>query len=90
LYTSKNRHDSMGHGDCKNLGIEFFHFVVVPKILSIDGMQPYDYLYKNLKGVYDTNEDCQHSYYNAIHPLIKKAWDDGKIILKTNQVKTDK
>jgi len=38
LYLGKNWHDSMGHGDCTNVGYEFFNSIVLPKIKSIDGV----------------------------------------------------
>jgi hypothetical protein len=90
FYISKNRHDSMGHGDCTNLAVKFFEKIMMPKIVSIDGLDYWTYYDKHVKDVYPGPSDCYDSYYNAMYPLIKKAWDEGKIVLKTDQVKTDK
>ena len=82
LLMSKNEHDSMGHGDCTNVGVKFFSQIVAPKIKTIYGQDLSDYLYKHLDYDNEKNyEDCFDSFYNTLYPLIKQAWEEGKIEL---------
>jgi len=82
LWMSKNEHDSMGHGDCTNVGVKFFDQIVAPKIKTIYGQDLNDYLGKHLDYDNEKNyEDCFDSFYNTLYPLIKKAWEEGKIEL---------
>ncbi|MBK9256176.1 MAG: hypothetical protein IPM42_11870 [Saprospiraceae bacterium] len=86
LYMSKNSHDSMGHGDCKNIGVKFYFNIVQPKIKSIDGGDPNTFIASHILWDNETNEkDCFDAFYNALYPLIKKAWEDGKIILVSDE-----
>ena len=88
LWMSKNGHDSMGHGDCTNVGVKFFSQIVAPKIKTIYGQDLSDYLYKHLDYDNEKNyEDCFDSFYNTLYPLIKQAWEEGKIELNATNVK---
>jgi len=78
LLMSKNEHDSMGHGDCTNVGYKFFMQVVLPKIKSIDGVDFWTYFDRNNKGDHGP-ADCYDSFYEAIYTLLTKAWEEGKI-----------
>ncbi|MBK9150636.1 MAG: hypothetical protein IPM26_06380 [Saprospiraceae bacterium] len=86
LYMSKNRHDSMGHGDCTNVGVKFYFNIVQPKIKSIDGLDPNIFIASHILWDNETNEkDCYDAFYNALYPLIKKAWEDDKIVLLSDE-----
>jgi len=88
LLMSKNDHYSMGHGDCTNVGVKFFDQIVAPKIKTIYGQDLNDYLGKHLDYDNEKNyEDCFDSFYNTLYPLIKKAWEEGKIELKNPNLK---
>jgi len=88
LYMSKNYHDSMGHGDCTNVGVKFFNKIVLPKIRTIYGEKPLDYLGKHLPYDNEANEkDCGDALYNVLYPLIKQAWEEGKIELHAPEIK---
>ncbi|MCB9309468.1 MAG: hypothetical protein H6567_05355 [Lewinellaceae bacterium] len=83
-YSSKNYHDSMGHGDCENLSVEFIIKIVIPKIKTIDGTNFWTYFDKHNHGDHGP-ADCYDSMYEALYPMLKKAWEEGKIVLKTNE-----
>jgi len=52
------------------------------KIKTIYGQDLNDYLGKHLDYDNEKNyEDCFDSFYNTLYPLIKKAWEEGKIEL---------
>ncbi|MCB9309466.1 MAG: hypothetical protein H6567_05345 [Lewinellaceae bacterium] len=83
-FFSMNDHDSMGHGDCTNLSIEFFNRIILPKIKTIEGMDFWTYFDKHNHGNHGP-ADCYDSMYEALYPMLKKAWEEGKIVLKTNE-----
>ncbi|MBK9150648.1 MAG: hypothetical protein IPM26_06440 [Saprospiraceae bacterium] len=86
LLMSKNSHDSMGHGDCTNVGVKFYFNIVQPKIKSIDGLDPNIFIASHILWDNETNErDCYDAFYNALYPLIKKAWEDDKIVLLSDE-----
>lgn len=92
LYMSENVHDSMGHGDCNNLTIDFMNTIVLSKIKSIYNQDP-DQFYLNLTKHMDNEqnyEDCFDSVFKIMYPALKKAWEEEKIVLKTDQIKIDK
>ncbi len=82
--SSKNIHDSMGDGDCTNLSVDFINTIVLPKIKTIEGMDFWAYFEKHNHGDHGS-ADCYDSMYEAIYPMLKKAWDEGKIVLKTDE-----
>jgi len=87
-YSSKNTHDSMGHGDCRNLSVDFINTIVLPKIKTINNKTPdqfYIDLVRHLDHDIDFETDCYDSVYNIVYPAIKKNWEEGKIVLKTNE-----
>ena len=86
LYMDKNIHDSMGHGDCTNLTIEFFNQIILKKIKTIGGMDFWTYFDRNVKNRDHGPEDCYDSLYEVIYPLLKQAWEDGKIELKESPI----
>jgi len=89
---SENVHDSMGHGDCNNLTIDFMNTIVLSKIKSIYNQDP-DQFYLNLTKHMDNEqnyEDCFDSVFKIMYPALKKAWEEEKIVLKTDQIKIDK
>ena len=86
LYMGKNWHDSMGHGDCTNVGFEFFNEIVLPKIKSVDGLDFWTYFDRNNKEDHGP-ADCYDSFYDAIYKMIKKAWEEGKIELHAPEIK---
>ena len=86
LYMDKNIHDSMGHGDCTNLTIEFFNQIILKKIKTIGGMDFWTYFDRNGKNRDHGTEDCYDRLYEVIYPLLKQAWEDGKIELKESPI----
>lgn len=83
-FISFNVHDSMGHGDCTNLTIDFLFKIVYPKIKTIYDQEP-DQFYINLTKHLDNEQnyaDCFDSVYKIMYPTLKKAWEEGKIELK--------
>ena len=88
LLMSKNYHDSMGHGDCTNVGYEFFMQIVLPKIKSIDGVDFWTYYFRsNPPHMSPFYGDCYDRFYTTMYPLLKKAWEEGKIELNETNVK---
>ncbi|MCB9309464.1 MAG: hypothetical protein H6567_05335 [Lewinellaceae bacterium] len=81
---SKNEHDSMGHGDCFNKSVNFINTIVLPKIKTIEGMDFWTYFDKHNHGDHGP-ADCYDSMYEALYPMLKKAWEEGKIVLKTDE-----
>jgi hypothetical protein len=84
---SKNEHDSMGHGDCTNVGYEFFNSIVLPKIKSIDGVDFWTYYFRSNPNISPFYGDCYDRFYAAMYPLLKKAWEEGKIELHAPEIK---
>jgi len=72
-------------GYCVNRGVIFFENIVESRIKTIYGEEFNTYFYKNVKFQIDQKPDCFKSYYDALYPLIKKAWEDGKIVLVSDE-----
>lgn len=79
--------DRWGDVECTNRSIRFINLVLLPKIQTINNKTPdqfYIDLVRHLNPDKDFDADCYNSVYKIVYPAIKKAWDEGKIVLKTD------
>lgn len=80
--------DCVGHepGMEQSTGTAYFEYMMLPLISTIDGRPAYEF-YKEYKFEFyfgDIRDDCGLYFYNKLFYFIKKSWDEGKIVLKTD------
>lgn len=89
---SYNKCDKPGHGIETSTGVGYFEYMMLPLISTINGVNAHEFYnqYKMESFFSNSINDCDLQYYNNLYTLVKDSWEDGKIVLKTDQIKTDK